>query len=222
MGAADLVLLTNLHEKSRRGITLYEVLFVCLMLFTLALLLVPLVLRLRQEAEMREAVRRGAQIFVAVRLLPLEMRSAQKESFDRQLWFPRSTGLVAFRSSTDYFRAIVTNHYLMIDYSYFAARGIPAYAGSDPEGFAASNNAWCVTADLEEPASRRPRYPLYFTRNLHVTNLAESLSGSMYGTPFGDRGLPVVFSDGSGDVLRRTQLASEFCPQGLSNAVLRP
>jgi hypothetical protein len=70
-----------------------------------------------------------------------------------------------FKTSTDYFKYIVTNGWLHIpDYSVFSLDGVPPAQSADCNQFNSTNNAWCVVIpnglDLQENA------PFLVSRNV--------------------------------------------------------
>ena len=129
------------------------------------------------------------------------------------------------------------------NYGLFALSGVPPYWGEDPLKFSMTNNAWCVTLNLDpkrlpdvpdwrwnnseygEHGEPSPPLlaPFLFSRNLDIQNLSEANSDRLRDIPpYGLRGILVVMTDGEAKFLRPEQIESEFNPMGLTNAVLRP
>ena len=124
-------------------------------------------------------------------------------------------------SSTAYFIKLMGSDRDM-DYSMFAASGIPPCKSGDSSLFKAENNAWCVVADLGGMGSEET--PLMFTRNLRIDSLAQDLSPASLSDepPFGRSGVVVVYARGAVKILRPDELAEKFNPSGATNRVLRP
>ena len=149
-----------------------------------------------------------------------------------------------FPSSTEFFINLITKQILTgFNYGIFAVSGVPAYWGNDQQCFSRTNNAWCVTLDLDPmrlpdvPDWRRKSSeygkngessppllaPFIFSRNLDIRSLSEAHSDRLRDVPpYGREGVLVVMTDGEAKFLRPEQIESEFNPMGLTNAVLRP
>jgi hypothetical protein len=140
--------------------------------------------------------------------------------------FPGRTDYVpGTDTSTDYFRYLVTNEILNVTYDFFAPKGVVPYKGNDPDEFEDENNGWCVVLDLKD--SSPDGTPFLFTRNLIIEELDEEkddLRSKLDGdrTPFGDKGLVVVYKGGQALEFTASQVSFEnFNPGEQSNDVLR-
>jgi len=191
----------------------------CLAVVAVALMVLSIV-KFTRHSDVERMLHRGFELFIALHGHPQEALSAEWYSRRQMLQAPASRGAGSFTSSTEYFRALVTNGYLTVDYGFFAAPGVLPYEGKDPAGFTSQHNAWCVVAGIDRQHPER-RLPLFFSKNLRITNLAQSAECSLSGEPFGDECV-VVYSDGTGAVLQPAQLVLEFSPEGATNTVLRP
>ena len=149
-----------------------------------------------------------------------------------------------FPSSTELFIYLITKQILTgANYGLFALSGVPPYWGEDPRKFSRTNNAWCVTLDLDPLRLPNVPYwrwnnseygkngepykpvlaPFLFSRNLDIRCLSEAHSDRLRDiAPYGLKGVLVVMTDGTAKFLRPEQIESEFNPLGLTNAVLRP
>ena len=131
-----------------------------------------------------------------------------------------STGR-GFANSTDYFRWLISNQVVKVDFAFFAAPGIPPHLGSEPEFFLSTNNAWCVTADLAPDTDGN--VPLVFTRNLVIDKLTDAKASAVQNLPpFGRRGVVVLYKNGRVAFIRSQALAESFNPSHATNAILRP
>ena len=149
-----------------------------------------------------------------------------------------------FPSSTEFFINLMTKQLLTgANYGLFAISGVPPYWGEDPLKFSRTNNAWCVTLDLDpmqlpdvpdwrrnssdngkDRGSSPPQLaPFLISRNLDIQSLSEAHSDRLRDiAPYGLKGVLVVMTDGEAKFLRPEQIESEFNPMGLTNAVLHP
>ncbi len=127
-----------------------------------------------------------------------------------------------FSTSTAFFTNLVASGGMKVDFSFFAADGLPACKSTNAAQFKAGNNAWCVVADLKD--SDPDQTPFLFTRNLRINSLAEFKGPDQVSAepPFGRAGVLVIFKGGSVMKFKPDQLASNFNCCGATNRVLRP
>jgi len=127
--------------------------------------------------------------------------------------------------STAFFTNMVGSGQIKVDYSFFSAQGITPSRGKNAALFTAKNNAWCVVADVHDEDS--DKIPYLFTRNLNISSLAE-LKGRVGDqlsdeSPFGRKGVPVIFKSGFAEILTPDMLWSNILGgQTFTNRVLRP
>ena len=76
-----------------------------------------------------------------------------------------------FQDSTDYCRRLLEAGSNTLDYSFFSLRGLPSARTTNAAEFTSANNAWCITANVDEQTPDRT--PVIFTRNISVTNTAQ-------------------------------------------------
>jgi len=130
------------------------------------------------------------------------------------------TGHASYSNSTEYFRWLIAESKVDVDYGFFGGPGLPTAGQGSPESFSSSRNAWCVVADVGSNAP--PDVPVFFTRNLGIQRLNDSLEGAFTDEPpFGRQGVVVVFRDGCCRTLAPNEL-KDFNPSGATNWVLRP
>jgi len=200
----------------RQGFTLIELLVVLLIIAVLASLLMPAVQKALRRGRMTQLVNNGRNLYTTLLAAEIEGECGI---------FPGSTnimvGAMAFDNSTDYWKWVVTNGLMDVTFEYFAAYGVPAYYGIDPDGFTADNNAWCAVADVGLSSSEMT--PVFFTRNLMIENLDDPLDDALANVaPFGSYGMIVVNKGGATRILRAAEIEEQFNPTGADNVVLRP
>jgi len=126
-----------------------------------------------------------------------------------------------YQTSTDYFRDMVTNGVLPVEFKLFSAPGVPSASG---RVFRSENNIWCFTLNLT--TNDDPRTPFLFTRNISGYSLGtpESNKNKLIkkAKPYGERGAIVVSLDGIVRLITLKNIAARFNPSGATNAVLRP
>ena len=144
-----------------------------------------------------------------------------RESVDNTVFspFPSSSGSVAFASSTDYFRAVVTAGVMNVEFAFFAAPGIVPSHATNAMDFTDSNNAWCVVADINNATP--DACPYIFTRNLLIDSL-DANPQLVDAPPFGTLGVVVIQKNGEGLILRKSEIGPYLAGLGLTNKVLRP
>ena len=205
------------------GFTLIELLVVIAIIAILAAILTPAVTDALARGKMTGVMNNGRSLY-----LSLFAKETEDPVFQSGSPFPKSQAVapgdkMTFQNSTDYFKWVLTNNIMKVDYSFFSAPGITPYKGIDPAQFTAANNAWCVVADVNDATP--DAFPLFFTRSLNIINTGEkSLSTKMLPSvsPFGDKGVVVVAKGGSTVVLKKDIVDANFNPTGPTNNVLRP
>ena len=203
-----------------RAFTLIELLVVIAIIAILAAVLTPAVTDALTRGKMTGVMNNGRSIY-----LSLFAKDTEDPVFNSGSPFPKSQASGAtfyFPTSTEYFKWIITNKVMNVDFSFFSAPNIEPYKSTDPTGFTEQNNAWCITADVND--STPDGAPLLFTRNLNInklnyTPLYDALSDN---NPFGKKGVVVVTKGGSTMALKQDYLTNNFNTVQASNTVLRP
>ena len=232
-------------QTKKTGFTLIEMLVVIAIIALLAAILVPAVTRALERANRTRLIANGTGIYKSV--------FAQIADVQDQLYgsggvpLPSSTGSgpdeFNYSTSNDYFVYLVANDILPVNWSYFAASGIPGAAGKYDENdpgtatdFEINNNAWIVTEDLKVDDSGTP---FLITRNLtgaedlttapSISALDDSGSTSkipdseLVGPPYEERALVVIRMGGSGEaMLARNITWKNINPSEEDNPVLVP
>ena len=204
-----------------RAFTLIELLVVIAIIAILAAVLTPAVTDALTRGKMTGVMNNGRSIY-----LSLFAKDTEDPVFNSGSPFPKSQGqgggVFEFQNSTDYFKWVITNKVMNVDFSFFSAPGITPYKGVDAAQFLPANNAWCMTANVND--STPDGAPLLFTRNLNIdalndTPLADALTDR---DPFGKKGVVVVTKGGSTMSLKQDILTNNFNTVNASNVVLRP
>ena len=204
-----------------RAFTLIELLVVIAIIAILAAVLTPAVTDALTRGKMTGIMNNGRSIY-----LSLFAKDTEDPVFNSGSPFPyskgKNSGVFEFQDSTEYFRWIITNSVMNVDFSFFSAPGIIPIKGTNAASFLPPNNAWCMTANVGE--STPDGAPLLFTRNLNIMTLdASDLKDAMIDVaPFGKKGVVVVTKGGSTMSLKQDYLTNNFNSVGAKNDVLRP
>ncbi len=208
-----------MRRLKKKGFTLIELLVVIAIIAILAAVLTPTVTDALTRGKMTGTLSNGRSIFQA-----LFAKDIEDPIFQTGSAFPRKTGgAPTFQNSTDFWKHVVTSGIMRVSTSFFSAPGVPPPTSTNVTDFTKDNNAWCISADLND--STIDTTPLLFTRNLNVNNLqagtdfAASLTEN---SPFGTKGLPTVFKGGSAMIFKKDALNANFYSGGTNITVLRP
>lgn len=217
------------RNKHLRAFTLIELLVVIAIIAILAALLVPAI---------NLALLRGRTVAIANNLHQMFVLTYAKQIEDVYTTtltaYPSkgSGSNMAFATSTDFFKYCVTGGVMAVDFSFFAAPGLPSVQGTNATAFTEDNNAFCVVAGLTEGSPAN--VPFIFTRNLNVTKLDDAkirdtdvsaLEEAI--KPFGRKAFCFVNKGGAayamtGDLLEQKKFTNVFTVADYDNDVLRP
>lgn len=134
-----------------------------------------------------------------------------------------------FPDSTEFVRWVVTAGVMNVDFSFFAAPGMPGEKSQDPALFRARNNAWAITVGVNDELP--DGVPVLFTANFSQDRKKfiplESLTNDTYlarnALPFGDEAGVVVLNGGSAFTVKPGTITPDFFrTMGATNAVLYP
>lgn len=217
------------RNKHLRAFTLIEMLVVIAIIAILAALLVPAI---------NLALLRGRTVAIANNLHQMFVLTYAKQIEDVYTTtatpYPTkgSGSNMAFSTSTDFFKYCVTGGVMAVDFTFFAAPGIPSVQGTNATAFTDVNNAFSVVAGLTESSAAST--PFIFTRNLNVTKLDDAkIKDATVSAlddlekPFGRKAFCFVNKGGAafamtGDLLERAKFTNVFTVADCANDVLRP
>ncbi len=200
----------------RSGFTLIELLVVISIIAILAAVLTPAVTDALTRGKMTGTMNNGRSIY-----LSLFAKDTEDPVFQSGSPFPKSTD--AYQNSTEYWRYVVTNGIMNVDYSFFSAPGIEPYKGTVAATFLPKNNAWCISQDMSDATPDGA--PFLFTRNLVIDRTmpgpfdAQIQAGV---NPYGTKGVVMVTKGGSAMTLKKDYLNANFNPPTNDVPVLRP
>ena len=132
----------------RSGFTLIELLVVISIIAILAAVLTPAVTDALTRGKMTGTMNNGRSIY-----LSLFAKDTEDPVFQSGSPFPKFTGgagAMYFANSTDYWKYVITNSVMNVDFSFFSAPGSSAHQGHQSGRFTEANNAWCITADVSD------------------------------------------------------------------------
>lgn len=197
-----------------KGFTLVELLVVIAIISILAALLFPAVQGALIRARATGVLSNGKELYKAMFADMTDPITLTKGAMAFK--YPKST---EWASSTDYFISLVTGKVLSVNFSFFAAPGLPAANTTDPAQFKAENNAWCVVADYTEASE--DQLPLFFTRNCKINTLADAPTLDPNENPFGDKVMVSIAKGGEGKMFD-TRTLNDWYRGNTNNPVLRP
>jgi hypothetical protein len=160
------------HEKGRHGFSRTELVVVVVVLsLLLAAIGIPVVQRSRLSGQLNGLVANAKSISLGCGRPEPEEYVTTSSSWPAKGALDVRHGL--YPDSTEYFRHHVANGNMNVPFSYFAAVGIPAVGGQEPERFRAENNAWSVTAGLTDMSDEET--PFVMLRNLEIDRLSQPI-----------------------------------------------
>lgn len=237
---------TKTNQKT--GFTLIEMLVVIAIIALLAAILVPAVTKALESANRTRLIANGSSIYKSVFA---EIAGVQSELYGgSQVPLPLSStnaldANLQFANSNEYFAYLVTNDILSVNWSFFAAQGVPSAPGKASESggswdtatinvFDKKNNAWIAVADLSTDDSGTP---FLITRNLgapanlttdgSITALDGSYTGEaapdVGGAPYEDRALVIIRVGGAGEAMLDANIKwKNLNPSKTTNPLLQP
>jgi prepilin-type N-terminal cleavage/methylation domain-containing protein len=115
-------------------------------------------------------------------------------------WPQSAEGADNYENSTEFFKDLVNEGYLDVDFSFFAAPGMtPARDESD---FTEANNAWCVLVNVNDTTPGNT--PVVWLKNVNASD-GTFLEGSV---PFGNKGFAFSTKNGEAVVVSAAEIAN--------------
>jgi hypothetical protein len=123
------------------------------------------------------------------------------------------------KTSTDYFKWLVSNKVLAVTYHFFS---IPGYKPNSQADFQGRDNAWCVVEHANGRAASG-ELPLLFTKNLAITNMSDVAGSQLTGDPpFGREGVVFILMNGGTKTLKENEVRQYLSNLNADNQVVRP
>ncbi len=188
-----------MRQKFTKGFTLIELLVVIAIIGILAALLFPAISKALLTASGTSMSSNGRGIQQMIFGMDVRDMGLQSAGIEVLKSYPVTVDAPYDQTSTAYFIwAVQTNILTNIDFTFFAAKGVPAKAAL--ADFTAENNAWCIVADLNDDSPANA--PFLFSRNILCDTIDQedvSLDETM--EPFKSKQAVVVTKGGSAKVI---------------------
>ena len=210
--------------KGRTLVKISEAVAALIILAVLAVVVIPATRTLRRHNAIRLLTEHGIRLRTAI----VDANQAAYLAEDMSPLWPTNRHL----SSTAFFQEFFTSELYTNAFpaEWFAAPGVPAFAGTDVADFAASNNVWCFVCPEQDQTND---VPFIFTRNFSAGEERGARIGDVRRLdprepPFGDHAGIVVTFRGEARVVRAKDIVGDvslsalFNPTAATNLFLAP
>lgn len=210
-----------LRRMKSRGFTLIELLVVIAIIAILAAILTPAVNKGLTSGKQVQQLNAAKSILTFMFAKDLE-----DVVFTTASIYPKKGALdpasSQFPTSTDFFRWATTSGAIKVDFSFYAAPGIPPTKGTNGALFQAANNAWCVSAVGTNYTGLPDTTPVVYTRNLKcVGDKTDGAVSLLDSDPYGKNGA-IVGTKGFAVFTLKENTLTNFNPSGVSLDILIP
>jgi prepilin-type N-terminal cleavage/methylation domain-containing protein len=180
-------------SNDRKGFTLIELMAAIAIILILFTLVSPQIGKAMLRGKLTKEAAKARYIVEAITAKDAASRFSNG-------WPQSTAGEDNYESSTEFFKDLVNEGHLDVDFSFFAAPGMtPARNESD---FTEANNAWCVLVDVNDTTPGNT--PVVWLKNINASD-GLFLEGSI---PFGNKGFAFATKNGEAVIVSQGEIAN--------------